>query len=215
MKTVEQWAARLRARSRALAPASLGWPPDRLVVDLGPSPSLDLAALRRAIVDVVHWAGPIRVVVRSGPPPLEDEALRIAHRLECPTHLLDPGSVDEDRALALVDGGLGAVTVRDRALAEVLLRAANSRHRRLQVQVLDAEAPPGARALSSAALEANATPAGGGRLVLRGDAVWCAGSRVLGPVTSPPRTAWSTAGPHARQGDDPLERTPRRLTCLR
>jgi hypothetical protein len=129
MKKLEQWVSRGRAVARSIrarAPgAARSHRPVRLVLrlnDVGLAPGLvratgaplGLPQWRDALVHAHQWLGPVRVCIAGGEParsPLLEEVLRFANRLECPTHLVTAGPIDEDAAMALVDRGLGAVTV--------------------------------------------------------------------------------------------------------
>lgn len=80
----------------------------------GTGPALPLAAWQDAIVRFSQWLGPIRVTASGGEPtesPLLAPLVRFANRLECPTHLVTAGGLDEAAAEALVGGGLAAATV--------------------------------------------------------------------------------------------------------
>jgi len=99
-----------------------------LVVRLGGDESadgLDRDQWQRVIVEAVHWLGPIRVCFRGAAAhsPYLVPLVRFANRLECPTHLVTAGPLAPDLAMALVDAGLAAATVRigsldDRAHAD-------------------------------------------------------------------------------------------------
>lgn len=129
MKNLEQLLIRGRAlarSARALAPgAAAQLRPVRLVLRLNDirlmpnliratGPALSEAQWRDAVVRVVQWLGPIRVAFSGGEPALSprlEPLVRFANRLECPTHLVTGGGLDADACTALLDRGLGAVTV--------------------------------------------------------------------------------------------------------
>lgn len=173
MKRLEQLLSRTRglARSaRAMVPggSAAAHRPVRLVLrlnDIRLAPGLVRATAEpltldeweRAIVQVRHWLGPVRVTFSGGEPAQSavlEPLVRFANRLECPTHLVTAGPINTPVAEALVDRGLGAVTVlvggvdegthraavgapleeATRSL-EALLRARSSRDRPLQVFV--------------------------------------------------------------------------------
>lgn len=129
MKNLEQLLIRGRALARSartLAPgAAAQLRPVRLVLrlnDIRLMPNLvratgsamSEAQWRDAIVRVVQWLGPVRVAFAGGEPALSarlEPLVRFANRLECPTHVVTGGGVDPELCMALVDRGLGAVTV--------------------------------------------------------------------------------------------------------
>ena len=129
MKRLEQWLVRSRARARSARTALPGRArqhrPVRLVLrlnDIGLAPGLvrstgeplPLEAWQDAIVRFTQWLGPIRVALSGGEPaesPLLEPLAKFANRLECPTHLVTAGPIEQDLADALVDAGLGAATV--------------------------------------------------------------------------------------------------------
>ena len=112
-----------RMRSR-LPLVSRGVEPVRMVLYLGQTPGgaasndppqLSLEQWKTTLVDLVSWLGPVRVCVdctAGGEIELAMDLVRLAHRLECPTHLVTTGPVSIEQALELIDRGLGAVTLR-------------------------------------------------------------------------------------------------------
>ena len=129
MKKLEQLLVRGRALARSarsgLPGAARDHRPVRLVLrlnDIGLAPGLirataqplTLGQWQDTIVRFEQWLGPIRVTLAGGEPArseLLELLVRFANRLECPTHLVTAGPVDRTLAEALVDRGLGAVTV--------------------------------------------------------------------------------------------------------
>jgi hypothetical protein len=129
MKKLEQWVQRGRAlarSARAVAPgAARAHRPVRLVLrlnDIALAPGLlratgqplTRAEWHDAIARVVRWLGPVRVTVAGGEParsPRLEDLVRYSNRLECPTHLVTSGPLEQPMAEALIDRGLGAVTV--------------------------------------------------------------------------------------------------------
>lgn len=118
-----------RIRSR-LPMISRGVVPIRVVCHLGTTAEisaeneaepLSQIEWKSALVDLVAWLGPVRVCVdcrTDGQIPLAMDLIRLAHRLECATHLVCMGPVSSDQALELIDRGLGAVTLRVGGLDE-------------------------------------------------------------------------------------------------
>lgn len=129
MKRLEQWLSRGRglARSaRAVLPGSArAHRPVRVVLrlnDVRLAPGLvratgeplSLEQWRNSIVLIHHWLGPTRITFAGGEParsPHLEDLVRFANRLECPTHLITAGPLDQEAAEALIDRGLGALTV--------------------------------------------------------------------------------------------------------
>ena len=126
VKELEQFVAQSRARWRGLRArlplAARGAAPVRLVLELDrvsespPTP----ADWKKTLVSSITWLGPTRVCVKSSGESiaLALELVRFCHRLECPTHLVTSGPVTDDEAVALLDRGLGAVTIRVAGLDE-------------------------------------------------------------------------------------------------
>ena len=114
-----------RIRSR-LPMISRGVVPIRVVFHLGTDGELKKEPLspvewKSALVDLVAWLGPVRVCVEcttDGQIPLAMDLVRLAHRLECATHLVCVGPVSSEQALEFIDRGLGAVTLRVGGLDE-------------------------------------------------------------------------------------------------
>ena len=129
MKRLEQWLSRGRglARSaRAVLPGTAGaHRPVRLVLRLNDvrlaaglvratGEALTLDEWRNAVLMLHHWLGPTRVTFAGGEParsPHLEDLVRFANRLDCPTHLITAGPLDQGDAEALIDRGLGALTI--------------------------------------------------------------------------------------------------------
>ncbi|MCP4807197.1 MAG: hypothetical protein GY913_21180 [Proteobacteria bacterium] len=129
MKKLEQLLVRGRALARTarsgLPGAARDHRPVRLVLrlnDIGLAPGLiratgeplALGQWQDAIVRFEQWLGSIRVTIAGGEPANSEQLellVRFANRLECPTHLVTAGPIEPAAAMALVDIGLGAVTV--------------------------------------------------------------------------------------------------------
>ena len=126
MKELEQFVAQSRAKWRGLRSrlplVARGVAPVRLVLELDPnseSPPTP-SEWKKALVSSITWLGPTRVCVKASGDSmgLTLELVRFCHRLECPTHLVTAGPVTDDEAIALLDRGLGAVTIRVAGLDE-------------------------------------------------------------------------------------------------
>ena len=134
MKGLEQTFLESRYRLRSLRSKipllSRGVRPVRVVIFLGDAPPVtpsvdverfDRSEWRDAVVALVDWLGPVRFCIDATGQQEMDEALelvRMAHRLDCPTHLIATGPVAPEEALEFVDRGLGAVTIRVAGLDE-------------------------------------------------------------------------------------------------
>ena len=126
MKELEQFVAQSRAKWRGLRArlplVARGAAPVRLVLELDrvtespPAP----ADWKKTLVSSITWLGPTRVCIKSSGESigLALELVRFCHRLECPTHLVTSGPVTDEEAVAMVDRGLGAVTIRVAGLDE-------------------------------------------------------------------------------------------------
>jgi hypothetical protein len=112
---------RIRSRVPVL---SRGVEPVRVLLSLGEKagestseadPALSEEQWKSTVVDLVTWLGPVRVCVEcpdSDHLGLALDLVRLAHRLECPTHLITTASVSFEQALEFIDRGLGAVSIR-------------------------------------------------------------------------------------------------------
>lgn len=126
MKELEQFVAQSRAKWRSLRArlplGARGASPVRVVLELdrvgegAPTP----ADWKKTLVSSITWLGPVRVCVKSSGDSiaLALDLVRFCHRLECPTHLVTAGPVSDEEAVAFLDRGLGAVTVRVAGLDE-------------------------------------------------------------------------------------------------
>ena len=126
MKELEQFVAQSRAKWRGLRSrlplVARGAAPVRLVLELdqeGESPP-EPTEWKKALVSGITWLGPTRVCIKASGDSmgLTLDLVRFCHRLECPTHLVTAGPVTDDEAVALLDRGLGAVTIRVAGLDE-------------------------------------------------------------------------------------------------
>ncbi len=114
---LRQLRSRLPLVSRGVEPVRVVLHLENPPVEVGASglPRLSEEQWKTAIVDLVSWLGPVRVCVdctAGAEIELAMDLVRLAHRLECPTHLVTTGPVSGEQALELIDRGLGAITFR-------------------------------------------------------------------------------------------------------